>query len=789
MAKHNKFKQKQTASSVTQNTNVEKKLTPEDVAASTNQAEFDAKKEALIKQMNDELATLDSNIKSKEKEKNDLTQDIENLKLDKKTLESSKKELEKEVKQAQQIKDEADNYDKKTRKDADVYYQQKKEEADKNSLEIVEQAHKEAENKWDEQLQDIKNKFNELAKKKGEIENAQIQKIWLDAEKDEVKEQKNELANLKERYLNAHPEKIEDLKISLNDEKNKYKTLLSKYNDKNNEITKLQVIFDSIKGEVFDEHTGKKLTAQDVWSKVQEISEEYNRLKNLQELYPDESSIKKLEEKALKFDELKNRNDHLELSLNQSKEELTALKNGIKELEIIKQEVDATNALNEHLLYELRSHKTALESRTGDTCPSLSKVDAEVESSNFNNDIAVRKRRPEISSLSELVTHVRNYAGSRPKDKRLFYTENDIRAFLSGMAVSRLILLEGMSGTGKSSLPRIFSEAISGFNKLIPVESSWRDRNELLGYYNDFNKKFNAKTFTIELYRRSKRQCNSIPSFIVLDEMNLARIEYYFSDFLAILQEPDHEKWLIELVSSDMRTLPMELPENFKERMKIEDASIYDIWKKIMDTRQGNLKSETTEEDKNKLSSYLEKLNLLTGAKDLEDGRKVRVTDNIWFIGTANKDESTFEISDKVYDRAQIVSLNKKGTDEGNYLDVNERFISVEQLSSLFDEAISANKYKQEVVNRLNELDNLLINEFDLSFGNRIVTQAVDFAGVFTAAGGTIDDALDYQISTKILRKVLSSDNVDALEKLQEKVSDYKQTEKLLKKEINNKYR
>lgn len=166
MAKHNKFKQKQTASSVTQNTNVEKKLTPEDVAASTNQAEFDAKKEALIKQMNDELATLDSNIKSKEKEKNDLTQDIENLKLDKKTLESSKKELEKEVKQAQQIKDEADNYDKKTRKDADVYYQQKKEEADKNSLEIVEQAHKEAENKWDEQLQDIKNKFNELAKKK-----------------------------------------------------------------------------------------------------------------------------------------------------------------------------------------------------------------------------------------------------------------------------------------------------------------------------------------------------------------------------------------------------------------------------------------------------------------------------------------------------------------------------------------------------------------------------------------------------------------------------------------------
>ena len=113
-------------------------------------------------------------------------------------------------------------------------------------------------------------------------------------------------------------------------------------------------------------------------------------------------------------------------------------------------------------------------------------------------------RKTELKSLSEIVSHVRNYAGSRPDGKQLYYTENDIRAFLAGMAVSRLIILQGMSGTGKTRLPNIFAEAISGFNKLIPVESSWRDRNELLGYYNDFNKKFNAKSFTIELYRSSK---------------------------------------------------------------------------------------------------------------------------------------------------------------------------------------------------------------------------------------------------------------------------------------------
>jgi hypothetical protein len=111
----------------------------------------------------------------------------------------------------------------------------------------------------------------------------------------------------------------------------------------------------------------------------------------------------------------------------------------------------------------------------------------------------------------------------------------------------------------------------------------------------------------------------------VLDEMNLARIEYYFSDFLAILQEPDHDKWLIELVSSDMRTLPMELPDSIKAKMQREDPAIFAIWEKIERSRQGDLKAETSDEDKELLTAYLSKLNQLTGAKDLIDGRKIKV--------------------------------------------------------------------------------------------------------------------------------------------------------------------
>lgn len=266
--------------------------------------------------------------------------------------------------------------------------------------------------------------------------------------------------------------------------------------------------------------------------------------------------------------------------------------------------------------------------------------------------------------------------------------------------------------------------------------------------------------------------------------MNLARIEYYFSDFLAILQEPDHDKWLIELVSSDMRTLPMELPDSVKAKMKKESPSVFSIWEKIERSRQGDLKAESSDEEKEELTEYLEKMGQLTGAKSLIDGRKIKVTDNIWFIGTANRDESTFEISDKVYDRAQVVSLNRKGISEGSYKPTTQKYISVADLEELFSQAIRDNKTQKAVEERLNDLDQLLMEKFDMSFGNRIVTQTINFAAVFVAAGGSLNDALDYQISTKILRKVITTDDEEALLDLQEKIGEYPETVRLIEKRM-----
>lgn len=782
-------------------------ITLDDVKDSASQAEFDAKKEQLLQQLLDEISAWEDSKKAAETAAQEAQNALAQLEQKKKELTEQKDELQKKVdaiqkeyseaeqtvnnakENAETIKGDADTYSEETRAAADTYAEDVKKAVDEERLKKLKEAADEAKAAWQTQIDDLSNQIQEIAEREAALHEAQRQlakeKRFVEDEKEALDELKEDLQARKSRYDAANPTKIAKLETELADERSKYTALLERYHELQKRLEALQVLMDTVKTEIEDPENGIRIASMnEIISALQELRDKYARLASVYERYPDDAAISELEEKAHKTDELERANEALELERNRYREEVIAARNATKELEIVKQEVEATNALNEHLLQELESHKTALESRTGDTCPSLSKVDTETEADDFKADVMKRMQRPELSNLGDIVTHVKNFAGSRQIEEQLYYTDNDIRAFLAGMAVSRLIILQGMSGTGKSSLPRIFSQAISGFNRLIPVESSWRDRNELLGYYNDFNKKFNAKSFTIELYRSSKERCQAIPTFIVLDEMNLARIEYYFSDFLAILQEPDHDKWLIELVSSDMRTLPMELPDSVKAKMQREDPAIYAIWEKIERSRQGDLKAETSDEDKELLTAYLSKMGQLTGAKDLIDGRKIKVTDNIWFIGTANRDESTFEISDKVYDRAQVVSLNRKGVSEGNYTPVNTKYISVDKLLALFQEAINNNQYKKEVEEKLEALDSVLMEKFDLSFGNRIVTQTINFVGVYTAAKGSINDALDYQISTKILRKVITSDDEEALLELLEAVKDYPETTRLLEKRL-----
>src|SRR5690554_4704971 len=139
----------------------------------------------------------------------------------------------------------------------------------------------------------------------------------------------------------------------------------------------------------------------------------------------------------------------------------------------------------------------------------------------------------DMLNLNQLVDRFINFAASQLK---LFYSPKIVSIFFAGMGSSKIIILEGISGTGKTSLPYSMGKFFNNDTSIISVQPSWRDRAEMIGYLNEFTKKFNETDFLKSIYEATYR---TDLNFIVLDEMNLARVEYYFADFLSVLEMPN----------------------------------------------------------------------------------------------------------------------------------------------------------------------------------------------------------------------------------------------------------
>jgi len=347
-----------------------------------------------------------------------------------------------------------------------------------------------------------------------------------------------------------------------------------------------------------------------------------------------------------------------------------------------------------------------------DPAPALTLIDKQMPKFKQENaDLA--ERAFDTPSLPALVNFVVEYA----KNSRLhlFYTTKDIAAFVAGLGATRLTILQGMSGTGKTSLPKIFTEAVLGTCDIVEVESSWRDKNELLGYYNEFSRTYTPKKFTQALYKA--RLCPERLTFIVLDEMNLSRIEYYFSDFLSLMEN-----------------------EEDKREIKLLNVAL-----------------ARREEDKT--YRYL----------GLESGHTLKVPKNVWFIGTANRDESTFEISDKVYDRAHTMNFNKRAK-RINVTEppIEQRFLSADELARLLENAKSAIKFDVDSSHVVKEVEELLA-PYNISFGNRIANQIEAFVSIYCSCFAdpysVIDEALETILLSKVVAKLetRSVDNKDAL--------------------------
>ena len=313
--------------------------------------------------------------------------------------------------------------------------------------------------------------------------------------------------------------------------------------------------------------------------------------------------------------------------------------------------------------------------------PRLSGVDqyfrTEYQTPEYDNNV----------TLEELCQRFRNFAASR---LGLYYDLEVMKRLFASFGAAKMVILQGISGTGKTSLPYALGQFIQYPSVICSVQPSWRDRTELVGYYNEFTKKYTEPDFLKTLY---EAQYIDDMRVVILDEMNIARVEYYFAEMLSILELPREDERYISLVSSKAASDPDKMKEG-----------------------------------------------------------KVWIPSNIWYVGTINNDDSTFAVSDKVYDRAIPIDLDEKA-EMFEVPDEAPMRLSYTHLVSLYEKAKEKYPVSPEMLIELDKLDNYLIKHFRLTFGNRIMKQIKDYVPCYVACGGLEIDGIDFIFTAKILRK------------------------------------
>lgn len=413
----------------------------------------------------------------------------------------------------------------------------------------------------------------------------------------------------------------------------------------------------------------------------------------------------------------------LSTRLQELQKSVTSNRIAVTELETLRDEKEALDARNTRLKAALEELKVEVDEAVSDSknkspFPECFRMDADAK---LRREIPLHEHIPDLEEFAE---DLRSRIALSPTmvdentQKRLYYSKQDIRAFLAGLAMSQLHILQGISGTGKTSLPVAFARATGGDYKLVEVQAGWHDRQDLIGYFNAFEGKFYESDFLQALY---EAQCPSNRDriyIIILDEMNLSRPEQYFADFLSKLEQ-------------DSPTIGL-----------------------------------TTDLDKPSPQLF-------------QNQNRLAIPPNVWFVGTANQDETTLEFADKTYDRSHIMELQRRHDESFNLPEQLQprNPISHQALINSFKRA--QNKYADEasqVYQFLNDtLADFLERRFKIGWGNRLERQIKDFVPVVIATGGTKGEACDHILATKILRKIRDRHDIPSsdLRKLKDDLFGY----------------
>ncbi|MGE7887509.1 MrcB family domain-containing protein [Bacillus cereus] len=313
----------------------------------------------------------------------------------------------------------------------------------------------------------------------------------------------------------------------------------------------------------------------------------------------------------------------------------------------------------------------------------------------------IYERKEVYLDQQSIIDHVSSYIQS----KGFFYEKKDLINFYLSLKTKPFVILSGISGTGKTKIVQWFAESLgateeNGQFTLIPVRPDWSDSSDLLGYVN-LQGEFQERPL-IKVLEAADANPNR-PYFVVLDEMNLARVEYYFSDFLSVIES---RKWKDRKIV----TSPV-LPESITNK-------------------------------------------------------HITIPSNVYIIGTVNMDETTHPLSKKVLDRANTIEFNTVNLAYFNFLmDVEEKEAEIASSRSLETEYLHLKECFKENEDLVRNISTILIeiNKILESVGAQVgyrIRDEICFYMAYNEQGKLLsfDEALDYQIYQKILPRLAGSD-------------------------------
>lgn len=325
---------------------------------------------------------------------------------------------------------------------------------------------------------------------------------------------------------------------------------------------------------------------------------------------------------------------------------------------------------------------------------------------------------------------------SNAQKEGLLYDKNDLINFHIAVKSSGLVILSGMSGTGKSKLINLYAKTL-GLNdrfRMIPVSPAWTDDTDLLGYLDYKNMLYRpADTDLVNFLIEAQNNPEKL-YMVCFDEMNLARVEHYFSQFISVLENSDDERY-IQLYNSNL--------EN-----RVYNSNTYPS--------------------------------------------KILVRKNVIFVGTVNVDESTFHFSDKVLDRANVIKLKMRSFNE--LVEVNEK-ISLNDIENIdfttkdfFENDNKLFTMTKEELNFLEELNSCLKdNNPRMGIGYRVISQINQYLSAIPEnIGYSRQEAFDNLIVQRILTKLRGAD--DQIIKLIGNVSDENKLDNSLLYDLFEKY-